>query len=250
MPGAKSLIVAPQGCAALGRSMDIVFHFHGAYTTTEPQLMKSGINAVFVIENLGNGSGPYDARFAGGGSFDAALESVRARVNKRCGGEERSIGRVALSGWSAGYGSIFRILSRPKDAARVDAVFLADGMHTGYEPNDRRQVLHAGMAPFLSFAEAAARGEKLMAVTHSAIVPPGYASTTETARYLVDRLNLTPAAERAPEPRPGMQQTSNDERGNMHVMGYAGGDARAHCDHLYGISATLWSRLRDRWQTR
>jgi hypothetical protein len=47
-----------------------------------------------------------------------------------------------------------------------------------------------------------------------------------------------------------MRPTSNVARGELDVTGYAGGDARAHCDHLYAISTALWSRLRDRWQSR
>jgi hypothetical protein len=245
----RSVIIAPRGCAALHDSFDLLIHYHGAYTTTEPQLMKSGINAVYMVKNLGNGSGPYEAAFDSPAAFSAEVEAVRARINRACGGSERSVGRIALSGWSAGYGAILRILARPRDAARVDAVVLADGMHVGYEPGSRT-VRSGAMAPFLDFAKAAAQGDRLMAVTHSAIVPPSYASTTETARFLVNRLSLRPAGERAVEHRSGMRQTSNDVRGNLHVTGYAGGDTRAHCDHLHAISATLWSKLRDRWQSR
>jgi hypothetical protein len=249
IPLPQALLIAPRGCAALERTFDVLIHFHGAYTTTEPQLMKSGINAVYVVKNLGNFSGPYESAFASPGSFKAEIAAIRARINRSCGGPERSVGRIALSGWSAGYGAIYKILARPDDAARVDAVVLADGMHVGYEPGSHR-VRSAAMTPFIDFAKAAAQGEKLMAVTHSAIVPPSYASTTETARFIRDQLNLTPAAEGSEEPRAGMHRTSNDARGDLHVTGYAGGDAHAHCDHLYAISTTLWSRLRDRWQRR
>jgi hypothetical protein len=159
------------GCAALERSMDVLIHFHGAYTTPEPQLMKSGINAVYVVKNLGTLSGPYESAFASPGAFKAEIEAIRQRINRRCGGPERSVGRIALSGWSAGYGAIYRILARPSDAARVDAVLLADGMHVGYEPGSRK-IRAEAMAPYLDFGKAAVRGDKLMAITHSAILPP------------------------------------------------------------------------------
>src|SRR3972149_3816985 len=38
----------------------------------------------------------------------------------------------------------------------------------------------AQRAPFVQFAREARAGRKLMFVSHSSIIPPGYASTTET----------------------------------------------------------------------
>lgn len=86
-----------------------------------------------------------------------------------------------------------------------------------------------------------------MVVTHSAIEPPGYASTTATSDFLVRALALAPARLANTEPRPGMRSTSSHARGNLLISGYAGGDAHAHCDHLYAIGDTLWPQLRARW---
>ena len=44
-----------------------------------------------------------------------------------------------------------------------------------------------------------------------------------------------------------MRHTEHAELGSFFVDGYAGGDARAHCTHLYAIGDTLWTRLRERW---
>jgi hypothetical protein len=225
---------------------DVLIHFHGAFATVEPQLLQSGIDAVYLVQNLGNGSGAYEDAYAGSGALGAQLESIRRTLALHCAGPPRSVARVALSGWSAGYGAIYRILARPAEAARVDAVLLADGMHVGYEPGSRR-VRAAAMAPYLNFAAASARGERLMAITHSAITPPGYASTSATAEFLVRELALDPAPAGGVEPRPGMHSTGSNSRGSLTISGYAGGDAHAHCDHLYAIGDTLWSQLHQRW---
>jgi len=246
IPLAHSLLIAPHGCSGLGDRFDVLIHFHGAFATVEPQLMQSGIDAVYLVQNLGNGSGAYEDAYAGRGALGAQLESIRRTLDLYCGGSARSVARVALSGWSAGYGAIYRILARPAEAARVDAILLADGMHVGYEPGSRR-VRAVAMAPYLNFAAASARGERLMAVTHSAITPPGYASTSATAEFLVRELALDPAPAGNAEPRPGMHSTGSNSRGSLSISGYAGGDARAHCDHLYAIGDTLWSQLRERW---
>jgi hypothetical protein len=60
-----------------------------------------------------------------------------------------------------------------------------DGLHVGYV---NKKVSEAGMTTWFNFAKLAVVNERLMVVTHSSIVPPGYASTTETAEYLWSRL--------------------------------------------------------------
>jgi hypothetical protein len=246
IPGARSLMIAPYGCDGLERKFDLLVHFHGAYTTVEPQLMQSGIDALYVVVNLGIGSGAYEDAFATKRSLADFIERIGARINQKCGGIERSVGRVALSGWSAGYGGIYRALARPADADRIDAVLLADGMHVGFEV-PARTARAAAMEPFRAFGERARTGEKLMAVTHSAIVPPGYASTTLTASFLVEALRVESQPLTLPAPRADMEQTRRAERGSLFIDGYAGGNAHAHSTHLYAIGRTLWSRLHARW---
>jgi hypothetical protein len=78
-------------------------------------------------------------------------------------------------------------------------------------------------------------------------VPPGYASTTVTASFLVDSLHLDSQPLTLPAPRADMQQTRRSGRGSLFIDGYAGGDKHAHCTHLWAIGDTLWSRLKARW---
>jgi hypothetical protein len=47
------------------------------------------------------------------------------------------------------------------------------------------------MKPWFEFAKLAVVNERLMVVTHSSIVPPGYASTTETADWLWNKLTVS-----------------------------------------------------------
>jgi hypothetical protein len=246
VPLSHALLIAPRGCEGVSAKFDLLIHFHGAYSTVEPLLMKSGIDAVYVVVNRGIGSGAYENAFARPKSLDAYLGQINAEVNRRCGGA-RSVGRVALSGWSAGYGGIYRVLARSVEAARVDAVLLADGMHVGFE--NGRRVRAAAMAPFQSFAARAARDEKLMVVTHSAIVPPTYASTTATAHFLTDSLGMRREALKLDGPVAGMKRLEHAEQGSFVVDGYAGDDARAHCAQLRAIGDILWARLRVRWST-
>ncbi|HLV21620.1 MAG TPA: hypothetical protein VKZ49_12085 [Polyangiaceae bacterium] len=240
-------IMIPSDCRFAGR-YDLLIHFHGATSTMEPLLERSGLYAVFVVLNLGNGSGAYEDRFAGPAAFDGLLAAVDARVKEHCHLEQPAADRIALSAWSAGYGAIWKILARERDAQRIDAVLLADGLHAGFEPGHRGQVNGLQMQPFTLFSYEAAAGERLMAITHSHIVPPGYASTTQTADHLLYANGLERQTVSLAYSRKGMVATSRAERGGFFVEGFEGQDARAHCDHLYGLGETLLPLLEQRWR--
>lgn len=242
------VVFIPNGCGSVATSYDLLVHFHGAPTAMEPAFEKSGINGVLAILNLGTGSGKYEDAFQVRGSFDDLVRRVSEVVREMCPGAAAAPRRIALSGWSAGYGAIWRILDRQADADRVDAVLLADGLHAGFEPDKKRQrvVNWAQMAAFTLYADRAVAGEKLMAITHSSIETP-YASTTETASFLLQQENVPKEPANTPGPRPGMTLLYRADRGNFHVQGYSGGDKPAHCDHLYAIGDTLLPLLRERW---
>jgi hypothetical protein len=87
-----------------------------------------------------------------------------------------------------------------------------------------------------------------MAITHTAIVPPDYASTTQTADYLIRSAGATRRPVYVEFSRPGMVQSSSAALGALHVMGYGGGDEAAHCDQLHAIGDTLFPLLRAHWR--
>jgi hypothetical protein len=165
-----------------------------------------------------------------------------------CPGASHTIKRIALSGWSAGYGAIWRILERNGSDERIDAVLLSDGLHGGFVgPSRSRQVDPLPMEPFAQFSEQAVRGDKLMAITHSSIMTETYASTTETADFLINDNGLCRARLHAQGPRADMVMTSRVDAGNLHIQGYAGDDKLAHCDQLHAIGDTLLPWLAARW---
>lgn len=242
------VVFIPDGCASVKTSFDLVVHFHGAPTSLEPTFDRSGIEGVLAIINLGIGSGAYEDAFQARGSFNELLTRLSEIVREMCPGAAAKVRRVALTGWSAGYGAVWRILDRQSDADRVDAVLLSDGMHTGFEPDKERErvVNAAAMAPFALFADRAVSGEKLFAITHSSIVPP-YASTTETATFLLQQENIPRIPQNTPGPRPNMVLLSRGDRGNFHVLGFSGNDKPDHCDQLHAMGDTLFPYLRERW---
>lgn len=245
-PGSR-VISLTAGCRAMEQPYDLLIHFHGAPPVLEAAFEKSGIDGALVIYNWGIGSGAYEDPFAAPGTFNQILTSITAGVRELCP-TAAAPKRIGLSAWSAGYGAIWRILDRPTDAARVDSVLLSDGLHAGFVGNEReRQVNPAQMAAFELFAEQAVADKRLFAITHSAIETP-YASTTETAQYLLDAAGVDRITVSLPGPRPDMDLTSRADRGSFHVRGFAGQDKPAHANQLYAFGDLLLPYLRERWR--
>lgn len=240
----RRIVLIPPTCGNDDGTYDVVVHFHGVHTAVEPAYKKSGLNAVLAIVNLGEFSGPYEERFAVTGSLTRLLSGIDRTVSQHC--EGRAMGRVALSSWSGGYGATFRILTRSKEAARVDAVLLADGLHAGFTDKRTRSLDPLKMAPFVRFAGAASSGNKLMAMTHTEITTT-YASSSETADYLLNAAGVERKPVWLEGIRDGMNLTSYGSRQGLKVYGFAGNSRQAHCDHLHAIGDTLFPVLKEHW---
>ena len=96
---------------------------------------------------------------------------------------------------------------------------------------------------FAAFARAAVRGEKRFLVTHSEIFPGTFASTTETADWLLRALGLRRTSVVRWGPR-GMQQLSEVRAGRFELLGFAGNSAPGHIDHLHAMPEFLVRALK------
>lgn len=223
-------------------SVDVVIHFHGAAWLAQRAVNDLGDGTVSVTLNLGAGSGAYDRPFADPAVFDTLLVAIVREVSDVLGREVR-LGHLTLSGFSAGHGAIRRIVRIPRLADRVDAVLLLDGMHTSYVPEGRvladSGVLDTtNLVALTAFARRAVRGETRMLVTHSEIFPGTYASTTETADWMLASLGLLRGGALAWGPR-GMQQLSEVQAGGFTLLGFAGNSAPDHVDHYHAMPELL-----------
>ncbi|MGZ8458564.1 MAG: hypothetical protein ACXWZ4_18300 [Gemmatirosa sp.] len=221
--------------------VDLVVHFHGAAWLPAQSVAQLGGAHAAAIVNLGAGSGAYHRAYADPSAFDSLLAGAARELSAARAGAR--LGRVTLVGFSAGHGAIRAILRAPRHLARVDAVLLLDGMHTSYVPEG--SVLATGgaldtanLVAFADFARAAVRGEKRFLVTHSEIFPGTFASTTETADWLLRALGLRRSAVLRWGPR-GMQQLAETRAGRFAVLGFAGNSAPDHVDHLHAMPELL-----------
>lgn len=222
-----------------GRSdVPLLLHFMGATWVPRRAVAAMPVPVVVAAVMLGSGSAANARPFADRTLFGRLLEAIRSQVAARPGAP--SLGPVYLSGWSAGYGAIRAILSDSTDAAKTAGVLLLDGLHASYVP-ERRPLADGGaldtvgLLPFLAFARRAVGEERRFLITHSEIFPGTFASTTETADWLLASLGMrrTPVLEWGPV---GSQILSRAKRGGFEVIGLAGNTAPDHVDHLHGMA--------------
>jgi pimeloyl-ACP methyl ester carboxylesterase len=116
---------------------------------------------------------------------------VRAMVAKFAPGTQPK--RVALLGFSASCSAVAQVLASA-DGGRVDSVLAIDGIHTGYSDKVKHVVNANGMKPWFEFGKYAVVNERLFVDSHSSVVPPDYASTTETADWLWNTLTASSPA--------------------------------------------------------
>ena len=235
---AEILITPPAAAAGEG---DLIIHFHGASWLAFQAGLSTHLPLVVAAVNVGQGGGTYDQAFRDPRALDELLAGIRARIRIR---------HLYLSGFSAGYGAVRAILrasaglqiplpqgeGAAERRVRVDGVLLLDGLHTSYVGN--RQVDPVAMQPFLEFARAASAGNKRFVFTHSEIFPGTFASTTETADYLIRELGLkrTPVVRWGPR---GMQQLSEVRSGGLTILGFAGNSAPDHIDQFHSMPEFL-----------
>jgi hypothetical protein len=237
-PLGKPVAVFIPATARTAKAIRLVVHFHGsAFLPAFAVSQLKGGYAVASVQ-LGAGNGIYDRNFSDPAAFDS-LRAAFVRTVANALGRPVTVRSVILSGFSAGHGAIRAILRDSAHFAAVDAVLLLDGLHTGYEPEGK--VIHEGarlnesnLLEFLRFARAAREGRKRFLITHSEIFPGTFASTTETANYLLTQLGMTRKAVLQWGPL-GMQQTSEARSGRFVVLGFAGNSAPDHIDHFHGM---------------
>jgi hypothetical protein len=125
---------------------------------------------------------------------------------------------------------------------------LLDGLHCGYQGHSLNE---NQLKPFIDFSNRAADGERLMVITHSSIIPPGYASTTETANYLIAKLGGHPTKSQARAADPmGLELISRYSRGGFHVRGFSGNDTLDHCAQIGLYRDVLKVHIQPRWRSR
>lgn len=245
-PSIGQMIAPHKGGVTKSGGFDLVVHFHG-HEAIRKEFVKTAKGIVLVGIDLGIGSGAYSKTFASPYVFTQLIRSVEAEMAKRSGKKNAHVRKLALSAWSAGYGAIEQILRQPAGKG-VDAVILLDSLHTGYADEQQGTLKGDQLEPFVDFAKRAAAKKTFMYMSHSSIIPPGYASTGEVAAYVVKQLKGK-AKKASRQDVLGLDMFERFDRGNFHMRGYTGNDKPDHCAHIGLMADIVRVHLQGAWKT-
>ena len=212
----------------------LLLFFHGGDWLPEFAVAQQRNMAVITVQ-AGAGSGSYVKLFTDPTRFLRLIAEAEARSGL-------SFGEIDLGGWSAGCGALRQILSDPASYDRVGGVLCIDGVHTGYvngKPGPEESEIETdNVLAWLHLGRDAMAGKKRFIVTHSEIFPGTFASTTETADYLLREWGLAahPVVKWGPMK---MQMLSEVNVGGLLVVGFAGNSAPDHVDQLHSLPEYL-----------
>lgn len=219
----------PEGLK-LREQMPLWVHFHGAPAVVEIAAQRLR-RLPLVTVHLRGDSTVYTQPF-----LDP--EGIRRLVAEAAQQAGVHFGSLILSSWSAGYGAIREILRQPPAHTEVERVLVLDSIHASYVSGSpgplESELASSDLEIWVRLAHDAIAGRKRLLITHSEVFPGTFASTTETADYLVRQVGAArwPVLKWGPV---GMQQLSEVKRGGLEIRGFAGNTAPDHVDHLYGI---------------
>jgi hypothetical protein len=245
-PSIGQMIAPHKGGITKSGGFDLVVHFHG-HEPIRKEFVKAAKGPVLVGIDLGIGSGAYARTFASPHVFPALIKSVEDAMVQHTGNKKARVRKLALSSWSAGYGAIEQILRQPA-AKKVDAVILLDSLHAGYADERAGTLKTELIEPFIAFAKRAAQKQTFMFMSHSSIIPPGYASTMETANYVVKQLKGKPKKATRQDVL-GLDLFQRFDKGNFKVRGYTGNDKPDHCAHIGLMADIMRVHLGNRWKS-
>jgi len=213
--------------------LTLLIFFHGGNWVPEVAAAKNRIAVISV--QVGEGSGVYSRAFEDPQRFENLLSETQTKAG-------RKIGKVILGGWSAGCGAVRQLLRTPAIYARVSSVLCIDGMHADYVSGHpgpmESEIAEANVDIWLPLAKDAIARKKRFVITHTELFPGTYASTTETADYLLHQLELKvkPVLRTGPM---GTQQLGETRAGYLLIAGYAGNSAPDHVDQLHSLPEYL-----------
>jgi hypothetical protein len=218
---------------------NLVVHLHGSPERTERNVAKSGWNAAIITVTLNGLSSVYTRQFTPPDFFLKLLDEAAAKIASQLKQPSVEFERVAVTSFSAGFGGVRELLKSDQCFERMDILVMADSIYAGYsEPASERKVDPALMAGFLRFARDAVAGRKSLVISHCQLQPDGYASTGETADYLIRELGLN----RQPEKNEWATNwlcSSRCKQGNLHVFGFEGTEGADHMRHLINLGQLL-----------
>ena len=210
-------------------NITLVFHLHSASWAAENQVYRAEANAILFNIHLGAFSSPYQNYFTNQNNFQAIIDTISAELDRRQIVTNPTVQHLIVTSFSAGYAGVREILKHAAYYNQVTALHLADGLHATSNPS----IMEVQMQDFVRFARDARDEVKIIRMTHSSILTPGYESTTSTANYLIEHIGAARTSINKDDEIGTMY--SRCDSGNFNLRGYLGDTADNHMQHLYAM---------------
>lgn len=235
----KAVVSLPANWTTLGPEVPVWLHLHGAPAVVETNFAAMGAPGVLVNITLPGLSKVYADHFAPPNAFPDLLRDVETALRSESSAQPWRVGRLTVSSFSAGFGGVRQMLREPAAFDRIAALVMADSIYCGYSGEvAAKRVDEELMAGFLRFAQLAGEGKKRLVISHSRQVPEGYASTTETANYLISKLGGERTGDTQEWPG-GLRLLSTFALGQCEILGFDGEGPEDHMRHLRSIGLLL-----------
>ena len=245
--GGKLVVAWPRldnpGSVKRHRRHELLIHFHGKHDIVLREAGRADLRRAIAIVNFPGLSSAYSRPFEQDASlFERLLEMTSSELKKAEPTNASVVdSRIVVASFSAGYGAVREILKSPSNLQRIEGYIAADSIYAGIVQSSnevttarKRSVNPLQMKDFLAFARLAKHGKKFFLITHSA-QSTAYASTTETADYLIGELGLSRQPSAIHHGVSRWLPASVCKHGAFQVLGYPGTQAADHLQHLRSV---------------
>ena len=229
------------------KSETVLVHFHGSVEVLAENFDQCEFDCTLVVVNFNGLSSAYSKPFASDPEAFEKLLRIASQETQQLRQGKETIGwqHIYVSSFSAGYGAVRELLKNKEHLDRIDGYAAADSIYASLDETlESRKADPEQMAGFLDLAREAAEQRKHFVITHTQLETP-YASTRETADYLLQALESQPAMDVRVEfgdANPSNGYASHRRIGNFRVLSDKGTDGPAHLQHLRNIHMA-WAYL-------
>jgi hypothetical protein len=183
IPGAKPgvAVICPSN-PIIGGKYNVFFQIRSGNAPAS-----AGVNTIIVIAEAGGMASKENTEAFGNKDWiNKQLGMIHVALVKKFG-DKISLGKLGLGSFSGGYAAVGKILEDPEMKQKVDSVVILDGIHGG----ERGKPDPTKMKVWLDYAkEAKENPSKNFVFLYTAVDPGTYASTSDSAYYLTDNLNI------------------------------------------------------------
>lgn len=186
--GPGTTVMAPESAVKSDGTVDIVFQIRGLAGGDAKTAGQMGVNAVIVTAEAGGmGSKENLAAFGNATFINNAVQKILSNLQEKNPDKKVRLGKLTVSSFSGGGSATANLIvnrkNLPQGTSPPKFVFI-DGLHAEPEGSVMKEVVEYAK----QVKDNPKAGE--LAIVHTAVVPTGYASTTQVADHILGQLGI------------------------------------------------------------